>query len=120
MEKYSIMRMAMGAIEERVDYEMSKIVDNILDPNTKPDKPRKITLTLEFTPNSSREKIKLNATAKTTLVPTDPVSTSLALYTDRKTGGIELAEIGAQVPGQIDMSGDVQPESRIVKLVQNG
>lgn len=29
----SIMRMARGAFEERVDYEMDKVIQNILDPN---------------------------------------------------------------------------------------
>lgn len=30
----SILQMARGAIMERIDYEMAKVVDNILDPNT--------------------------------------------------------------------------------------
>ena len=30
----SILQMARGAIMERIDYEMTKVVDNILDPNT--------------------------------------------------------------------------------------
>lgn len=46
MDKTSILDMAMGAIKERVDYEMGHIVDNILDPNTPPNKKRKLTLTL--------------------------------------------------------------------------
>ena len=35
MDKVSIMRMAMGAIEERVDYEMDRVIANIIDQNTK-------------------------------------------------------------------------------------
>ncbi len=31
----SIMQMARGAFEERVDYEMDKVIQNILDLNTK-------------------------------------------------------------------------------------
>ena len=46
----SIMRMARGAFEERVDYEMDKVIQNILDPNTKATAKRKITLTIELTP----------------------------------------------------------------------
>ena len=46
----SIMRMARGAFEERVDYEMDKVIQNILDPNTKATAKRKITLTMELTP----------------------------------------------------------------------
>ena len=44
----SIMRMARGAFEERVDYEMDKVIQNILDPNTKATAKRKITLTIEL------------------------------------------------------------------------
>ena len=40
----------MGAILERVDYEMGKVIDNILDPNTKPTGKRKITVGLELIP----------------------------------------------------------------------
>lgn len=41
----SIMQMARGAFEERVDYEMDKVIQNILDLNTKATAKRKITLT---------------------------------------------------------------------------
>ena len=47
----SIMRMARGAFEERVDYEMDKVIQNILDPNTKATAKHKITLTIELTPD---------------------------------------------------------------------
>ena len=30
----SILQMARGAFQERVDLEMAKVIDNILDPNT--------------------------------------------------------------------------------------
>ena len=44
LDKKSILEMSMGAILERVDYEMGKVIDNILDPNTKPTGKRKITV----------------------------------------------------------------------------
>lgn len=34
METKSIIQMARGSIEERIDLEMTRILDNILDPNT--------------------------------------------------------------------------------------
>ena len=40
----SILQMARGAFQERVDLEMAKVIDNILDPNTKPTQKRKLTL----------------------------------------------------------------------------
>lgn len=47
LDKKSILEMSMGAILERVDYEMGKVMDNILDPNTKATAKRKISVTLE-------------------------------------------------------------------------
>lgn len=48
-QRDSIMSMARGAFEERVDYEMDKVIQNILDPNTKATAKRKITLTIIVT-----------------------------------------------------------------------
>lgn len=42
----SILQMARGAIMERIDYEMTKVVDNILDPNTEATAKRKVQLPL--------------------------------------------------------------------------
>lgn len=36
-QKRSILQMARGAIQERADYEMSRLLANILDANTSPD-----------------------------------------------------------------------------------
>lgn len=44
--KKSIIDMARGAIKERADYEMTRVVENILDPNTSATAARKITITL--------------------------------------------------------------------------
>lgn len=57
-QRDSIMSMARGAFEERVDYEMDKVIQNILDPNTKATAKRKITLTIELTPDDERRTIR--------------------------------------------------------------
>ena len=91
----SIMRMARGAFEERVDYEMDKVIQNILDPNTKATAKRKITLTIELTPDDERRQIQVSVTAKSTLV----------------------AEMVPQVPGQLNMDGTQQEAPKLLKLV---
>lgn len=40
----SIVQMARGAIEERIDLEMSRVLENILDYNTKATAKRKLTV----------------------------------------------------------------------------
>lgn len=43
MTRESILQMGRGAFAERADYEMRKVIDNILDLNTKATAKRKIT-----------------------------------------------------------------------------
>lgn len=63
-QRDSIMSMARGAFEERVDYEMDKVIQNILDPNTKATAKRKITLTIELTPDDERRTIGVTQTVE--------------------------------------------------------
>lgn len=116
MTKESILRMAAGAIEERVDYEVTRVVENILDPNTKPDAKRKITVTLEFLPDSERKHIAISATAKSALVPTAAVATSMIVTSD-SNGEMVVAEMVPQIPGQLSIDGGEQREPRILRLV---
>ena len=66
-QRASILQMAQGAFQERVDYEMQRCVDNIFDVNTKATAKRKITLTIELTPDDDRRQIRVNVVAKATL-----------------------------------------------------
>ena len=91
-QRDSIMSMARGAFEERVDYEMDKVIQNILDPNTKATAKHKITLTIELTPDDER----------------------------RTIGELVVAEMVPQVPGQMNMDGTQQEAPKLLKLVQHG
>lgn len=107
-QRDSIMSMARGAFEERVDYEMDKVIQNILDPNTKATAKRKITRT-----------IGVSVTAKSTLAATNPVATALYVTSDGN-GELVVAEMVPQVPGQMNMDGTQQEAPKLLKLVQHG
>lgn len=116
MDKKSILEMSMGAILERVDYEMGRVLDNILDPNTKPTGKRKITISLELVPSADRRTITVLTTAKATLVPTDPVTTSLYITNQPSTGEMVVAEMVPQVPGQTALDGTEQAQPKILNF----
>ena len=118
-QRDSIMSMAHGAFEERVDYEMDKVIQNILDPNTKATAKRKITLTIELTPDDERRTIGVQVTAKSTLAATNPVATALYVPSDGN-GELVVAEMVPQVPGQMNMDGTQQEAPKLLKLVQHG
>ena len=111
----SLLQMAKGAIQERVDYEVSRVVDNILDMNTEAKVKRKVVLTIVMVPDDDRQVVKIEASAKSTLAPVTPVGTSLVITADGN-GEMILAEIIPQVPGQISMTGEVQEAPKILKI----
>lgn len=119
MDKVSILQMARGAIEERVDVEVSRVIENITDPNTNPTSKRKITITLEFSPDSTRQVIGLKAIAKSTLAATEAVATAMCITAD-ENGEMMVAEMVPQIPGQLNMGNEVQEAPKILRLVATG
>jgi len=114
----SILEMAMGAIEERVNYEMDRVIKNILDRNTKATAKRKVVVELTLTPDDDRKVISVSATAKSTLCSTNAIATSLYLGADPTTGELRVSEMTPQIPGQLSIAGSVQPERKILKLAE--
>lgn len=114
-QRSSILQMAKGAIQERVDYEVTRVVDNLLDMNTEAKAKRKVTLTITMTTDDNRRVVKVEASAKSTLAPVTPIDTSLVITADGN-GEMMLAEIVPQVPGQMSLTGEVQEAPKILKL----
>lgn len=118
LDKKSILELARGAILERADYEMSKILDNITDVNTKAAKKRTLTLTVEFLPDDERVTVQVRAVAKSKLEPTNAVSTSLYIIGDTN-GEVTAVEMVPQVPGQTALSGGEQAQPNVLRLIKN-
>lgn len=113
-QQKSILQMARGAIQERADYEMSRLLANILDPNTSATAKRKLTLTLELKPDDERQTISVTCTAKSALAPTNPVATMLYVADEEN-----VVEMVPQVPGQTELFGGEQeapPHLKVIKF----
>ena len=113
----SILEMAKGGIMERVDYEMSKIVENILDENTKATGVRELTLKIKFVPDDKREIIQTNTVASTKLQPTNPIVTSLYIGKDQN-GVVGAIEMTPQIPGQTYVNGAEQEAPARLKMIK--
>lgn len=117
-EPKSILQMARGAFQERVDVEMARVIENIMDSNTKPTQKRKLTLTIELTPDDNRQNILVGFTVKTALAPMVPAQTSLWVAGQDKSGGIQVVEMVPQVPGQMSMDGTEQEAPASLKIIK--
>lgn len=114
LNKRSIIDMARGAIKERADYEMTRVVENILDPNTSATAARKITITLTLTLKSddTRQNIAVSCVAKSTLAATNPVTTSLYVADEES-----IVEMVPQIPGQLAVDAGEQEAPPMLKLI---
>lgn len=114
----TLTRLGGGGIEERIDMEVAKIIDNIQDLNTRPEKKRTLTIIFDFLPNADRDHIHLNATVKSKIEPTNSIQTSLAIGCDRETGEQMVVELTPNLPGQLDISGVEQAPPAILRVVR--
>jgi len=90
-----IMKLADGAIVEKLNRELDKITQNIVDKNTDPKKERKITLTLSFKPNENRDFVITKIQTKTTLATEMGVETQIIVGKDSE-GQLHLNEVKQQ------------------------
>jgi hypothetical protein len=91
----NVINLADGSIVEKLNRELEKITQNIMDKNTDPRKERKITLTLSFKPNENRDFVRTTITTKTTLATEQGVETQILVGKDSE-GQLHLNEVRQQ------------------------
>ena len=110
----SIIQMARGAVIERIDLEMYKIMENIQDLNTEPSKERSLTITVKMRPDNNRENVKVAYEVKSKLAPAAAIETSL--YCGDYMGEPYAVENVPQIPGQQAMAEEEQEPPKLVAL----
>lgn len=112
-EKLDISMLAGGAVKEAIEYALEDIFQNIKDLNTKAEKARKLTLTIEFKPDESRQVIKTSVNTKTSLVPVNSISTQLLL--DKVGNKTVATELLKQNPNQMAFE-DLGDNEKIISM----
>lgn len=117
-EKKSLLQMARGAFLEIFDAEMSKVLDNILDPNTKATGKRKLTVDFTFVPDDNRQTIGVTFQCKPKLEPINPAVTSLYVTGEPNTGEVTAVEMVPNIPGQLSMEGGEQEAPPVLRIIK--
>jgi hypothetical protein len=99
MKKASLATLDGGGAIEAVDYEIQKVVDNILDVNTDAKKPREITLKIKLTSDKDRNTIVATYQATSKLQPANAEETMLHIGPD---------EAGVSTAFEFDFAGQNQ------------
>ncbi|MEZ7173612.1 replication terminator protein [Sporosarcina sp. OR05] len=99
---------ASGAVAEKFNIELQKVLENIADPNTDSKKARKVTLVVTLKPNDKRNLANVSVEAKSSIAPPQPIGADLLIDMD-KNGRVTGAELKSGIPGQmyVDDNGEV-------------
>jgi hypothetical protein len=112
---------ANGAMAERFNQELQKVLDNVVDPNTDPKKVRKVTMTVSISSNENRELSDVSVQVKSTLAPAKNIEAKIIMDYDSK-GKVTGAELKSGAKGQtyIDSEGGVSDDvgNKIIDLRQ--
>ncbi len=107
--------LADGALAEKFQQVLAKVVDNLRDVNTSYKTKRKITIQLDFIQDESREDVRCDVAVGCKLAQPRPMSTRLAIGKDLRTDELYVAEYGKQIKGQMSIDDIVkaaEPEEK--------
>lgn len=104
-----------GALTERFNYEMERVLQNVFDANTNPKAKRQIQIVIDIAPNERRDAAEFKVDVKSKIAPPVAIAQTVFLHMD-DSGNVTATEMTHQVPGQIDMDGNEQALPRVVEF----
>lgn len=98
-------KLGYGAVGERFELDLQKVMKNIDDPNTKADATRSITLTVSIKPGKNRQSAGVTVSSSVKLAPPMPIETEILIGKDGD-GTMVGRELLSGEPGQSYMDDD--------------
>ncbi|MGX7104102.1 hypothetical protein [Globicatella sanguinis] len=108
---FDLQTLAEGEVAGRIQNELSKIANNILDLNTEADKSRKLIIEIDFKPNEKRDALATKVLIKSKLEPQVKTETTMLIGRDINTGMVAMNELVSGVRGQMFFD----PEDNVLK-----
>lgn len=103
MDLLSLKDVAGGALQEKVNAAMQRVLENMQDPNTPWKVKRNISIKIAFIQNEERDDAAVEVSVDTKLAPVSPVMTRMAIGMDLADGEVYAREYGKQVKGQMSL-----------------
>ena len=100
--------MAGGALQEKFNRDITKVIENMQDTNTSYSTARSINIKITFKQGEERDDAKVDIAVASKLAGVINTSTSFAMGKDLESGEVEVREYGKQIPGQMSFE-DVEP-----------
>ena len=104
-----------GALTERFNAEMERVLNNVFDPNTNPKAKRQIQIVIDIAPNERRDAAEFKVDVKSKIAPPVAIAQTVFLHMDDE-GNVTATEMTKEVPGQIGMDGSVQALPSVIEF----
>ncbi len=114
MSKVNLETFAGGALQEKFNDAMEKVLVNMTDPNTPWKNKRKIVVEVSFEQNEDRDDSTVNVSVVPKLAPVKSVSTRMAIGKDLETGQVFAEEYGSQCRGQMTLDDYQSQQDQVV------
>ena len=102
--------LAGGTLQEKFDRELTRVIENMQDPNTPFGEKRNITINISFHQTELRDDAKVEISVKSKLASVISAKTNFAMGKDLKSGEVLVREYGN--PGQMSFSDVIEPEEK--------
>lgn len=116
MDLLSLKDIAGGALQEKANTAMQKVIENMQDPNTPWKNQRQINIKIAFVQNEDRDDVAVAVSVDTKLAPVTPVLTRMAVGKDIRSGKVYAQEYGRQIKGQMSLDLGQQAPGAVVEV----
>lgn len=103
MKIFDFQEVAGGALQEKLNRELQKVFNNMMDPNTPWKNKRQITIKMTLEQNEDRDDCKAEIQVETKLAPVKSIETRFSLGRNLDNGEVYAAEYGPGLKGQMSM-----------------
>ncbi|HEL1697496.1 TPA: hypothetical protein TXS28_000213 [Streptococcus suis] len=97
---------ADGGLQEKLNNELARVIENILDPNTDPTVKQEVSIKLVLKPNDQRNSVDTIMEVKSKLATQVKLSTTILVGQNYETGEIHANELLSAMPGQTFFDND--------------
>ncbi len=123
MKTFDLQEVAGGALQEKLNRELQKVFNNMMDPNTPWKNKRQITIKMTLEQNEDRDDCKAEIQVETKLAPVKSIETRFSLGRNLDNGEVEAAEYGPGIKGQMSMDeyleeNEVRNEGKVIDMRQ--
>ena len=119
MENVYLEEFAGGALQEKFNDALQKVIENMLDPNTPWKNKREIIVKVAFLQDEGRSDSSVDISVATKLAPVKPVNTRMLIGKNLKTGDTYAEEYGSQCKGQMSLKDCMPKEDEQEAVIDN-